>query len=66
MEAVKTRKVYFCGSIRGGRDDAELYKRIIEQIKQYGTVLTEHVGKHDIEEDELETGSYFIRVEGAK
>ena len=56
MEDVTKRKIYFCGSIRGGRDDARLYMRIIEQIKQYGTVLTEHVGKHDIEEDELETG----------
>ncbi|XP_078676101.1 5-hydroxymethyl-dUMP N-hydrolase-like [Branchiostoma floridae x Branchiostoma belcheri] len=37
-------KIYFCGSIRGGRCDAELYARIIEQLKAYGTVLTEHVG----------------------
>lgn len=37
-------KIYFCGSIRGGRDDAALYARMIEYLKQYGNVLTEHVG----------------------
>jgi nucleoside 2-deoxyribosyltransferase len=38
------RKIYFAGSIRGGRVDAELYHQLIELLKQYGTVLTEHVG----------------------
>lgn len=38
------KKFYFAGSIRGGRVDAELYRRIIEQMKSAGTVLTEHVG----------------------
>ena len=38
------KKVYFAGSIRGGRADAELYKRIIEYIQQEHIVLTEHVG----------------------
>jgi len=37
-------KIYFSGSIRGGRQDAELYKELIEELKQYGTVLTEHIG----------------------
>lgn len=38
------KKVYFAGSIRGGRQDAELYKRIIEYIQRNNIVLTEHVG----------------------
>ena len=38
------KKVYFAGSIRGGRKDAELYQRIITYIKQTDIVLTEHVG----------------------
>ena len=38
------RLIYFCGSIRGGRDDVALYRRIIDQLKQYGDVLTEHIG----------------------
>ena len=38
------KKVYFAGSIRGGRVDADLYHRIIEYIQKTDTVLTEHVG----------------------
>ena len=37
-------KIYFAGSIRGGRDDAALYQLIIAQLAAYGEVLTEHVG----------------------
>ncbi|MCQ2770779.1 MAG: nucleoside 2-deoxyribosyltransferase, partial [Clostridia bacterium] len=37
-------KIYFSGSIRGGRDDANLYHEMIEILKTYGDVLTEHVG----------------------
>ena len=37
-------KVYFAGSIRGGRTDAERYKRIIAYIQRTDDVLTEHVG----------------------
>lgn len=39
-----TLKIYFAGSIRGGREDAEIYTRLIRHLKCYGTVLTEHVG----------------------
>ena len=38
-------KIYFAGSIRGGRHDIEIYKQIIEHLKKHGKVLTEHVGK---------------------
>lgn len=37
-------KIYFAGSIRGGRQDAALYQQIIEYLKSFGTVLTEHIG----------------------
>lgn len=37
-------KIYFAGSIRGGRADAELYKRMIAFLKKENDVLTEHVG----------------------
>jgi len=37
-------KIYFAGSIRGGREDAALYLQIIEYLKSFGEVLTEHVG----------------------
>lgn len=38
------KKVYFAGSIRGGRADAELYQRLIEYIQKTDVVLTEHIG----------------------
>ena len=38
------KKIYFAGSIRGGRDDAALYKEIIAHIKETDIVLTEHIG----------------------
>ena len=37
-------KIYFAGSIRGGRDDVDRYYDIINHLKKYGDVLTEHVG----------------------
>ena len=37
-------KIYFAGSIRGGRGDAELYAQIIDYLKSFGEVLTEHIG----------------------
>jgi nucleoside 2-deoxyribosyltransferase len=37
-------KIYFSASIRGGRDDVAIYAEIIELLKTYGTVLTEHIG----------------------
>ena len=39
------KKIYFAGSIRGGRVDASLYQRMIDYIKQTDTVLTEHICK---------------------
>ncbi len=40
--------IYFAGSIRGGREDLELYQAIVELLQAYGTVLTEHVGNNAI------------------
>ena len=42
------KKVYFAGSIRGGRVDADLYRRLIAYIQRTDTVLTEHVGKNNL------------------
>ncbi|MCU0660213.1 MAG: nucleoside 2-deoxyribosyltransferase [Candidatus Pacebacteria bacterium] len=41
-------KIYFAGSIRGGRDDAALYAEIIKLLANYGEVLTEHIGLKDL------------------
>ena len=44
-------RIYFAGSIRGGRDDVELYIDIIEYLKNFGEVLTEHIGNQTISSD---------------
>lgn len=41
-------KIYFAGSIRGGRVDADLYRRLIDHMRQTDDVLTEHIGKSDL------------------
>jgi nucleoside 2-deoxyribosyltransferase len=41
-------KIYFAGSIRGGRDDKDLYAQIIKKLEAYGAVLTEHIGDSEL------------------
>ncbi len=42
-------QIYFAGSIRGGRADRDVYLNIIQYLKDYGTVLTEHIGDFDLD-----------------
>lgn len=44
-------QIYFCGSIRGGRDDAALYREIIGLLEDHGEVLSEHVGDAAVEDE---------------
>lgn len=51
-------KIYFASSIRGSHspESSDVNKKIIEHLRKYGTVLTEHIGNDDIEnigEEEL-------------
>lgn len=39
-------KIYFAGSVSGGRELQESYLEIIDLLKKYGEVLTEHIGDH--------------------
>ena len=39
-------KIYFAGSIRGGREDVPVYEAIITWLRSFGEVLTEHVGNN--------------------
>lgn len=48
LSVVNPLKIYFAGSIRGGRDDHELYANIITLLKKYGVVLTEHIGDKNL------------------
>lgn len=47
---IMSRKIYFAGSIRAGRNDAQLYAKIVGILKSYGKVLTEHVGDPNMTE----------------
>ena len=39
-------KVYFCGSIRAGRDDQPIYEALAKHLTEhYGPVLTQHVAQ---------------------
>ena len=42
------KKIYFAASIRGGREDAALYRRMIARLGETDTVLTEHVGAPEL------------------
>jgi hypothetical protein len=44
------KKIYFSGSIAGGRGDEKLYMRIISYIQKTDTVLTEHIGDLSLEQ----------------
>lgn len=41
-------RIYFAGAIRGGREDCALYLEIVERLKAYGEVLTEHIGDSNL------------------
>ena len=43
MAEERQRKIYFAGSISGGRGDQPKYQRIVELLKGYGNVLSEIV-----------------------
>tara|TARA_B100000809_G_C14757734_1_gene394594 strand:- start:52 stop:462 length:411 start_codon:yes stop_codon:yes gene_type:complete len=60
-------KIYFAGAIRGGRNDAKLYKKIIAYLGVKGKVLTEHIGDQNIcimgEKDGIDTEIYRRDIE---
>lgn len=55
-------KIYFCGSIRAGRSDANLYKEIIAKLAAYGKVLTEHIGLDEPQNAPHLNGSFFFHI----
>lgn len=57
-----SRKIYFAGSIRGGRNDQEIYFSIIKELAKYGSVLTEHLGSKElgIEGEHAKTDTFIF------
>ena len=52
-------KIYFAGSIRGGRDDVAIYMELVDELAKYGEVLTEHVAT--VGEEDMSDGEIFAR-----
>ena len=42
------RLIYFCGSMRAGRQDVDLYGSLVEKLGKYGEVLTPFVADKSI------------------
>ncbi len=55
--------IYFAGAIRGGRQKVEDYAKIVEVLKEYGNVLTEHIAnpKVDIFGEKLSAQEVYMR-----
>ena len=53
-------KIYFAGSIRGGRDEEKVYLKIIDYLGTFGEVLTEHVGYKNVEKSEKNYSDTYI------
>ena len=53
-------KIYFAGSIRGGRNEEETYFKIIDYLNNFGEVLTEHVGYKNVEKSEINHSDTYI------
>lgn len=56
-------KIYFAGSIRGGREDKDIYFSIIQELQKYGTVLTEHIGDPNLKNtgEEISVNEIYAR-----
>ena len=53
------KRVYFAGSIRGGREDLALYAALIARLRERSEVLTEFIGESTLEDIEAATMTDF-------
>ena len=56
--------IYFAGAIRGGREKAEDYERIVKKLQEKGNVLTTHVADKNLTakgEKDLNAEEIYIR-----
>lgn len=56
------KKIYFAGSIRGGRDFADLYRKMIEHMQMTDIVLTEHIGQANLNLKEKEESAMLKSI----
>ncbi len=54
-------RIYFAGSIRGGRKLAETYRELIDMLRMHGEVYTEHVGNEEaLRREDVNRSDRFI------
>ncbi len=53
-------KIYFSGSIYGGRQKLEIYKKLVNELQKYGEVLDEQVADDNVLIDEEKQSDYDI------
>ncbi len=53
-------KIYFSGSIYGGRQKLETYKKLVNELQKYGEVLDEQVADDNVLIDEEKQSDYDI------
>ena len=64
MSAPEKRKIYFAGSIRGGRADVLIYEELVGFLAGFGEVLTSHVGNPDLDasgDEGISEDSIYLR-----
>ena len=48
--------IYFCGSMRAGRQDVDLYSMLIKKLSCFGEVLTPFVGDKSVNDCDSKYG----------
>ena len=56
------KKIFFAGSIRGGDNYASDYKKILDYLKNYGEVISEHLDKKTVVQQKTPTGDESIYI----
>ena len=59
------KKVYFAGSIRGGREDIKIYEELINSLMKYFIVLTEHIADEKLANQKNKTDEYIYERDRA-
>lgn len=59
------KKVYFAGSIRGGRQDIAIYDEMIRLLKEDFIVLTEHIADPCLDSEKGRTEEYIYERDRA-
>lgn len=54
-------KIYFAGSIRGGRKDVDVYRQLIDYLNENNQVLTEHIGDYSLSVSGQQSDNDYIR-----